>query len=61
MRRHSPLPWALAQGVVYDARGESVILADRSNLATSGAERDDNLRLVVAAVNAWHREKKDAG
>ena len=47
--QHTPGPWKFTSGAVYSGTGSRLLLADRENPRTSGAERDDNLRLAAAA------------
>jgi len=57
--KHTPTPWVYEYGSVYNhlPNGETVrlILADREEIGTSPAERDENLRFTAEAVN--HHEE----
>ena len=50
---HSKLPWRFEYGVISSQLDGTLVKADRENPNTSPAGRDDNMRYIVKACNAY--------
>jgi hypothetical protein len=58
--KHTPTPWTVAYGCIYDANGDCVAKADRhESNRLHPVERDENIDFIVETANSHDKLKRD--